>query len=663
MLFQTKNLQFSFEDNIIIKDVSITFDDGDRIGFIGQNGTGKTTFLRLLLGELTPENGSIIKKNNLSIGYLKQNAGLNGDKTIYQTMLESFRKVFEAEKQMREIEEQLSNTDPDSLEYSILAKKHRELDNYHTAKGGYDIDYKIKTVLNGMGFSGVYEKSVNVLSGGERTRLALAKLLLSDVDLLVLDEPTNHLDVSTMGWLEKYLQEEYNGCLLIVSHDRYFLDKTVTKIWELENLAIKEYRGNYSKYKVLKEEYVYAWERAYKKQQEQIESMLDYARRNIVRATTSKSAKSRLHRLENMDIIDCPLPPPKSPIFNFKIKNESNKNVLSVNNLCLKVADIVLSQSVSFDVNVKERLAIVGPNGSGKSTLIKTLLGFENTFTDHYNPVPELQSSGEVNGLPRARQCNGAISYGKNLRISYYDQENVNLTPTNTVLEELWFRFPSMTQTSARSILAKMLFTADDMDKLVSSLSGGERAKLAFAIVLAEESNLLFFDEPTNHLDLLSREALEKGIAEYEGTVIYVSHDRYFMNATASAILEINQSGGRYFKGSYDDYLSTVEKEIKLERMKNEEIKSKKIAEEKPMPKVEQKTYRTKEDRRKEAKRTERIRELENLITQKEQLIDDLNNQIFTGKEYEKMNEIYQNIEAEQKNLEELYKEWEELSE
>ena len=662
MLFQTKALQFSFEDNVILKDVSITFDDGDRIGFIGQNGAGKTTFLRLLLGELTPENGELIKKNNLSIGYLKQNAGLGGDKTVYQTMLDSFQKVFDAEKQMREIEMKLASVDPESLEYSILAQKHRELDNYHTAKGGYNIDYKINTVLNGMGFQGVYDKIVNVLSGGERTRLALAKLLLSDVDLLVLDEPTNHLDVATMSWLEKYLQEEYDGCLLIVSHDRYFLDKTVNKIWELENLAVKEYRGNYSKYKVLKEEYVYAWERAYKKQQEQIESMLDYARRNIVRATTSKSAKSRLHRIENMDIIDCPLPPPKSPVFNFKIKNESNKNVLFVNDLRLQVAGLVLSESVSFDVSLGDRLAIVGPNGCGKSTLIKTILGFENAVTDHYNPVPDLQSSGETQNLSRERQCNGAVSFGKNLRISYYDQENVNLTPTNTVLEELWFRFPSMTQTSARSILAKMLFTADDMDKLVSSLSGGERAKLAFAIVLAEESNLLFFDEPTNHLDLLSRESLEKGINEYEGTVIYVSHDRYFMNATATAVLEINSQNARLFKGSYDEYLSTIEKEVKLERIKNEELKNKKIAEEKPMPKVEQKAYRTKEDRRKEAKRNERIRELENLITEKEAVIQDLNNQIFTGKEYEKMNEIYKNIENEQQNLEELYKEWEELS-
>lgn len=663
MLFQAQDIKFSFEDNVILENVNLTFDDKDRIGFIGKNGAGKTTFLRLIAGELIADKGDIIKKRNLSIGYLKQNAGLDGDKSVYETMLDSFSKVFEAENEMREIEHKLADTAPDSLEYTILTSRHRELDNYHTAKGGYDIDYRIKTVLNGMGFLDSYDKSVAVMSGGERTRLALAKLLLSDVDLLILDEPTNHLDVATMNWLEKYLQEEYKGCLLIVSHDRYFLDKTVNKIWELENLNVKEYRGNYSKYKQQKEEYLYAWERAYKKQHEQVEAMLDYAERNIVRATTSKSAKSRLHRLANMDIIDKPTPPEKPPIFGFKQKNEANKNVLSVNNLCLKVADITLCKSVSFEVTVTDRLAIVGPNGVGKSTLIKTLLGMENAETDHYNPVPNLQSSGEIKGLPRERHCNGAITYGKNLRISYYDQENVNLTPTNTVLEELWYRFPAFTQTTARSILAKMLFTAEDMDKRVSSLSGGERAKLAFAIVLAEESNLLFFDEPTNHLDLMAREALEKGINEFEGTVVYVSHDRYFMNATATSVLELSADSVRTFKGSYDRYLQTIEKEVKAERIKNEEVKKEKIADEKPQPISAPKAYKTKEDRRREAKRVERIRELEQLITQKEELIKSLNEQIFNGKEYEKMNEIYANIENEQKLLEELYTEWETLSE
>lgn len=663
MLFHTKDLHFGFEGNTVIEKLNITFEDGDRIGFIGKNGAGKTTFLRLLLGELIPESGEIIKRSRLKIGYLKQNAGLTGDNSVYETMLDAFSDVFEAEKRMREIETQLVNYEVDSLEYNILSNEHRSLDHYHTARNGYLAEVRVKTVLDGMGFSGAEDKIVSVLSGGERTRLALARLLLSDADLLVLDEPTNHLDVTTMAWLEKFLLEEYKGCLLIVSHDRYFLDKTVKKIWELEERDITEYKGNYSKYKQLKAEYLYSWERAYTKQQEQVSAMLEYAERNIVRATTSKSAKSRLHRLANMDIIEKPKTFDKPPVFIFKQKFEANKNVLSVRNLCLSVKDITLVEDLSFEVTVGEKFAIVGANGIGKSTLIKTLLGLENAVTDHYNPVPELQSSAEFSGFTRARACNGAITYGKNLRISYYDQENVNLTLTNTVLEELWYRFPHLTQTTARSILAKMLFTADDMDKLVSTLSGGERAKLAFAIVMAEESNLLFFDEPTNHLDLATREALENAINEFEGTVIYVSHDRYFMNATATSVLELSEKGVKCYKGSFDNYLAQSEKQLTLERAQKEEDKNKKKAEETPMPKVEQKSYRTKEDRRREAKRVERIRELEKLITEKEKHIEELNNVLCNGKEYEKMKDIYAEIENENALLEDLYKEWETLSE
>lgn len=663
MLFRTKDLHFGFEGNTVLEKLNITFEDGDRVGFIGQNGVGKTTFLRLLLGELLPESGEIIKRNNLKIGYLKQNAGLTGDKTVYETMLDAFSDVFETEKRMREIELELANHEVDSFAYNVLATEHRNLDHYHTARNGYLVETRVNTVIEGMGFSGARDKMISVLSGGERTRLALAKLLLIDADLLVLDEPTNHLDVNTMAWLEKFLLEEYKGCLLIVSHDRYFLDKIVKKIWDLEEREITEYRGNYTKYKQLKAENLYSLERAYAKQQEQVSAMLEYAERNIARATTSKSAKSRLHRLANMELIEKPKTFSKQPVFIFKQKNEANKNVLSVKELCLKVADLTLVDSVSFEVTMGEKLAIVGANGIGKSTLIKTLLGLENAVTDHYNPVPELQSSAEFAGFSRSRHCNGAITYGKNLRISYYDQENVNLTGSNTVLEELWYRFPLLDQTTARSIIAKMLFTADDMDKLVSSLSGGERAKLAFAIVMAEESNLLFFDEPTNHLDLQTREALENGINEFEGTVVYVSHDRYFMNATATSLLELSESGVKIFKGSFDNYQTQKERQQNAERQQKEEEKNRKKAEEKPLPKVQQKSFRTKEDRRLEAKRVERIRELEKLITEKEELIEKLNDALYNGKEYAKMNEIYAEIERENALLEELYQEWEALSE
>lgn len=658
MLFSTNEIKFSYGDTVILDNISVTFEDRDRIGFIGANGVGKTTFLRVILGELSLDKGNVYKKSGLSIGYLKQNAGLDSDKTVKEEMLDAFRDVLETEKRMREIEVEIASIDPSSKEYKVLTSEHKRLDDYHTAREGYDMERKIKAVLFGMGFANDFDKSIGVMSGGERTRLALSKLLLSNLDLLILDEPTNHLDVQTMQWLEKYLNESYKGALLIVSHDRYFLDKTITKIWELEGKDIFEYRANYTNYKELKRIRLLSQQRAYDKQQEQISDMLDYAQRNICRATTSKSAKSRIHRVEGMDLVEKPLPKPKVPTFNFSILNECNKNVLSVEELCLKAGSIELIPSLSFSLSNKERIAIVGANGIGKSTLIKTLLGLENNDSDRYNPVPELQSSGIFEGFKKDRQCNSHIKYGKNLRISYYDQENINLVPSNTVLEEFWYRFPLMPQSEARAYLARLLFTPEDMTKKVSSLSGGERAKLAFAIVTAEKANLLFLDEPTNHLDLAAREALEKGLKSYEGTVLFVSHDRYFINAVATNILELTKEGGTSYKGSFDSYLAFKQEE--LQRAKEQELiqaKAKELKELANSPKTSS-GYRTKEDRRKIALRAERIRELERLIELTEKELAELNDKITNGKEYAKMKDYYRQLTEKQELLDKYYEEW-----
>ncbi len=661
MLFSTNEIKFSYGDAVILDNVSVTFEDRDRIGFIGANGVGKTTFLRVILGELFPDKGSVVKKSGLSIGYLKQNAGLDSDKTVKEEMLDAFRDVLEAEQRMREIEVAIASINPLSTEYKVLTSEHKRLDDFHTAREGYDMERKIKAVLFGMGFAKDFDKSIGVMSGGERTRLALSKLLLSNLDLLILDEPTNHLDVQTMQWLEKYLNESYKGALLIVSHDRYFLDKTITKIWELEAKDIFEYRSNYTNYKELKRIRLLSQQRAYDRQQEQINDMLDYAQRNICRATTSKSAKSRLHRVAGMELVEKPLPKPKVPIFNFSILNECNKNVLSVGELCLMAGSIELIPSLSFTLSNKERIAIVGANGIGKSTLVKTLLGLENNDSDRYNPVPELQSSGIMEGYKKDRQCNSHIKYGKNLRISYYDQENINLIPSNTVLEEFWYRFPLMPQSEARAYLARLLFSPEDMTKKVSSLSGGERAKLAFAIVTAEKANLLFLDEPTNHLDLTAREALEKGLKSYEGTVLFVSHDRYFINAVATNILELTKEGGTSYKGSFDSYLTFKQEELQKE--KEQELLQ---AKEKELKELSNSTktnssYRTKEDRRKTALRAERIRELERLIELTEKEIADLNDEITNGKEYAKMKDFYAQLTQKQELLDKYYEEWSSL--
>ena len=636
--------------------MTATFEDNDRVGLIGQNGAGKSTLLKLINGELKGD-GILSLKGGLRIGYLKQNAGLDGERNVYDEMLDAFSGVFKAEDRMREIEGELKKYDAESVEYKSLLDEHKRLDDYHASRDGYNVEYRIKYVLNSMGFRDAYEKPVSVLSGGERTRLALAKLLLSDLELLMLDEPTNHLDVSTMLWLEGYLNEKYKGALLIVSHDRYFLDKTVNKIYELEEGKITVFRGNYTKYKQLKSERLYSDSRLYEKQQKQVAEMLEYAERNIARASTSKSAKSRLHRVANMDLIDKPFVQTKEPVFKFEIINECNKNVLSVNGLNLVAGEKTLVENLSFEVFNCDRLAIVGANGIGKSTLVKTLLGFINAETDHYNPVPNIQSSAGGTRSSVERQCNGAITYGKNLRISYYDQENLNLSPENTVLEELWYRFPLMEQTAARSVLAKMLFTAEDMDKTVASLSGGERAKLAFAIVLAEKSNLLVFDEPTNHLDLSAREALEEGLKSFAGTLIYVSHDRYFMDATATKILELSEDSGKLYKGNYSAYLVTKERES-APKTKEEPIKTAK-----PEVKPANTFFRTKEDRRQKAQRDLLIKELERKIEETENQIAALNEELITGTDYKNMPNIYAEIERLQADLDDYYAKWEEAQE
>ena len=619
MLFEVKDLQFGYEDITLLEDVNLTMHEGDRIGLIGANGAGKTTFLRLVLGELAPDRGSVTRRKDLRVGVLHQHDQLQSTGTVWQEMQTAFAAVAEAEKAMRRAEETLAQYDEGSVLYRKLVAEHDLLDRYIRSRDGYNRDVRIKTVLNGMGFAD-YDVPVAHLSGGEKTRLALSKLLLSDLELLVLDEPTNHLDVDTLGWLEKYL-DGYKAGLIIVSHDRYFLDKTVRKVWDVEGQTIREWTGNYTKAKATKDEVVAAQQKAYEKQQQEIADMMDYAERNMARASTSKSAKSRLHRIEGMDIIDKPIVYTRPPRLQFDILGESNRDVLKVEDLALRAGDATLIEHLSFEVHKGEKVAVVGRNGVGKSTLIKTLLGLVHPETDHYNVLPDPQSSCQVGGAKAVRNVNGAVWYGKNLRVSYYDQENLNLDGGNSVLSELWFRFPAMTQTYARSKLANLLFTAEDMDKRVDSLSGGEKAKLGLAVVTCEGSNLLYFDEPTNHLDLMCREALEGALSRYQGTVLFVSHDRYFVNAVATRVLELTESGAKSYEGNYDAYLAAKEKERQQQA----------ATEVRPAPKETGGNFRSKEERRLAAQRRDAIAKCERELEAVEQRIQDLTLRLCAG--------------------------------
>lgn len=625
MLCAFDNISFGFGDKQILSNVSISINKGDRIGLIGSNGIGKTTFLNLLCGTLSCESGNIIRSSNLRIGYLRQNSGLEHGNTILHEMRAVFSSVLDAEARCRSIEHELALVEHDSAQFRELSREYSRLQSFIDTNDVYSIDAKIKSILNGMGFSDKdLDMEISSLSGGEKTRLAMAKLLLENPDLLVLDEPTNHLDFDTLMWLENYLNG-YTGALLIVSHDRYFLDKIVNRIWEIENLNVLVYRGNYTKYKQTKKELIHAQEKEYKKQSESIAAMKDYIARNMARASTSSSAKSRVKQLENMQIIERPSDNIKTPSFKFDFSKQSGKDVLYVSDLDLKVGlnpRKCICPSINFEIKKGEKIAIVGANGTGKTTLLKSLLGLIS------------QESGE-------------IRWGANVTIAYYDQENNNLNSDNTIIEEFWNRFPHMIESSVRNSLGRMLIVGDNVFKKVENLSGGERAKLGFAIMQQEDANTLVFDEPTNHLDLQSREALETALSDFDGTLLFVSHDRYFLNALASKIFEINNGHFKIYNMGFDEYLKCREDSHENTIHKSET---------KPN---QNSSYRSKKQRSDDAKKRMRISELEKQIAALEELQQSIENEINNiSSDYTLLDKKCSDLEKTKKTLDEYLEEW-----
>ena len=516
----------SFGAELIFEGVGLTVNEGDKIGFIGANGAGKTTLLNVLSGEISPDEGSVSKKTGLSIGYLKQNSGLLSDRTIMEEMQSVFGAALLARDKMEALSKRMA-----SEPSGALAKEYAQAEESFDVNGGYHMEVNIKKILNGMGFA---DKDATMragsMSGGEKTRLALAKLLLMKPDLLILDEPTNHLDFKTLQWLETYLAD-YKGAMLIVSHDRYFLDKVVRKIWEMEDHAVEEYNGNYSAYKIQKAERTAYLIKEYKKQSNRIESMEEYIRRNGTRASTAMRARSRVKQLAHMEVMKKPRTRQKAPSFSFTFSKQPAADVLFVKDLALMVGgdNLIIAEDISFELKRGERGAVIGANGTGKSTLLNTLLQ-------------------KPPGSP------GEVVWGKNTQAGYYDQENKDMKPGLSAMDELRRRYPSLPENTVRSLLGRVLLTGDDAFKRVSTLSGGERAKLGLAILMAGEYNVLILDEPTNHLDLPAREKLEEALKEYEGTLLFVSHDRYFVNALAGSILEMENKRLVMYPGGFDSY-------------------------------------------------------------------------------------------------------------
>ena len=629
MLLTLENVSFGYDDKRILEKVNFSVSEGERIGFIGPNGEGKTTLLKLMAGLLSPDEGKIVKKSGLKIGYLEQNGGLESARTVYEEMQSVFADVQRAQLAQREIGQQMAEAAEGSEAFRALAARYEQLDKFIAARDGYNADVRIRTILNGMGFADMYGQTVSAMSGGEKTRLKLCRLLLEQPEILFLDEPTNHLDVQTLFWLENYLKS-YRGALFTVSHDRYFLDATVDKILELENCRVRAFRGNYSKYKVLKAEQYEHDCREYEKQQEEIAALEDYVARNIVRATTAKSAQSRVKKLESMERLEKPTPPPQPPVFAFETTEKSEERTLSVEGLTLAAGEKKLLSGASFEVRRGEKVAIVGENGAGKSTLIRTL----------------------VHGR------DPAVRWGRYVRIGYYDQENADLDPEETVLGALWHRYTALGQTQARALLARARLGAEDIEKKVGALSGGERAKLALVLLEARNANVLVLDEPTNHLDLQARESLEAALRSYDGTLLFVSHDRYFIAALADKIVELEKGELRVYPCGYADY--TAAKQAAAERA---EAQAKAEKEEERAAKKEN-SYRSKAERAEEAKRRQQLKQTEADIARTESEIAAMNEEIARPEiaaDYRRMNEACAKLDALHARLDELYAAYEKL--
>ncbi|MEC3884489.1 ABC-F family ATP-binding cassette domain-containing protein [Halobacillus sp. HZG1] len=641
ILMQLNQLTKRFGAELILSNIKLEVQMNDRIAIVGRNGAGKSTLLKMMAGEMSHDEGNIFKPKETTMGYLAQNTGLQSEETIWNEMEKVFEHLKDLEKELRSMEVQMADPDllDDQKRYQQLLADYDRKQEYFKTAGGYQYEADIRGVLNGLNFKNFnWDTPINSLSGGQKTRLALGKLLLTSPDVLILDEPTNHLDIDTLSWLEGYLQG-YQGAVVIVSHDRYFLDKIVNTVYEIAFQSSKRYHGNYSDY-LKKKEADYEQElKRFEKQQEEIKRMEDFIQKNIVRATTSKRAQSRRKQLEKMDKLEKPKDDNQSAKFSFQIAKRSGNDVLKLRNYAFRYddSDDYLFDNVSLDLNRGDSVALVGPNGVGKTTLLKTLIG-------------DLE------------QSKGEKLIGTNVQIGYYDQEQTKLNSTKTVLNELWDEYPMKNEKDIRTILGNFLFSGEDVLKPVSALSGGEKARLSLAKLMMQEANFLILDEPTNHLDLDSKEVLEAALVDYPGTLLFVSHDRYFINKIATQVVEMNPEETRLFLGDYDYYVDKKREEYELQQIEEAE----RLQNEPKQQEVQQKNSfeEDKAAKREERKKNRRIAEIEEEIEQLEARLEE-NEELLCDpdifQDHERSLEITEDNTQLQTKLEALMEEWETL--
>lgn len=641
ILLQVQQVARYFGADTLFENVSLDVSDNSRIALVGRNGVGKSTLLKMIIGNESPDAGQITKKKGLTIGYLAQNTGLESDKTIYAEMLSVFERLQIMEKNLHEMEAKIADpgADHSSSAYSQLLNQYDQLLHDFEEQNGYGYEAEVRSVLHGFHFEQEdYDRKISSLSGGQKTRLALAKLLLEQRDLLILDEPTNHLDIDTLTWLEGYVQN-YKGALLIVSHDRYFLDRIVNEVYEISHHHSSYYKGNYSAYIDQKAERLRQDWKNYEKQQAEISKLEDFVNKNLVRASTTKRAQSRRKQLEKMERLERPEGDEKGPHFKFTADSQSGNIVLTVKDAAIGYDGRIISSPINIDLRKNQVMAIVGPNGIGKSTLLKSVLG----------QIPFVKGSSE---------------FGTNVKVGYYDQEQHNLHDKKTVLNELWDDHPTTPEKDIRSILGSFLFIGDDVSKVVHNLSGGEKARLLLTKLAMKHDNFLILDEPTNHLDIDSKEVLENAVMDFNGTVLFVSHDRYFINKVATCVLEIAPQGSTLYLGDYDYYLE--------KKAEQEEIAAAKSTAETPIENSSKEVstgkvnYQQGKERQKQERRLKRsVEEFEQLIEKLDAQKNDLENQMSSPENYndlEKMGELQAKLQEISKKLAEAEENWEQAS-
>lgn len=630
IILQANKIERSFAGEVLFDNVNLQVDERDRIALVGKNGAGKSTFLKILVGEEEPTSGEINKKKDISLSYLAQDSRFESENTIYDEMLHVFDDLRRTEKQLRQMELEMGEKSGEDLD-KLMSDYDRLSENFRQA-GGFTYEADIRAILNGFKFDeSMWQMKIAELSGGQNTRLALAKMLLEKPNLLVLDEPTNHLDIETIAWLENYLVN-YSGALIIVSHDRYFLDKVATITLDLTKHSLDRYVGNYSRFVELKEQKLATEAKNYEKQQKEIAALEDFVNRNLVRASTTKRAQSRRKQLEKMERLDKPEAGKKSANMTFRSEKTSGNVVLSVENAAIGYDGEILSELINLDLRKMNAVAIVGPNGIGKSTFIKSIV----------DQIPFIK---------------GEKRFGANVEVGYYDQTQSKLTPSNTVLDELWNDFKLTPEVEIRSRLGAFLFSGDDVKKSVGMLSGGERARLLLAKLSMENNNFLILDEPTNHLDIDSKEVLENALIDFDGTLLFVSHDRYFINRVATHVLELSENGSTLYLGDYDYY---VEKKAEVEMSQTEETSTSNQANEvSPVN-----DYQAQKESQKEARKLMRqIESLEAEIEELESQSQAISEKMLETNDADKLMELQAELDKISHRQEEAMLEWEELSE